>query len=116
MKSFWIPLIFYTKMREFSTSRLSRKTIEDISNIYDRNSQGKKIGFTSAVQTKQIPTPLLSFYSFELSLRLFTPLVLLTNLCLLLGAEIIGNVESLADLLGCLSLDHTCHGGTCQIQ
>lgn len=41
-----------------------------------------------------------------LLLAVLGPLVLATNLLLLLGGEVVGDVESLADLLGRLALDH----------
>ena len=49
-------------------------------------------------------------------LRFLAPLVLLPNLCLLFRTEIIGNVERLAYFFWCLTLDHTCYSGTCQIK
>lgn len=39
-------------------------------------------------------------------LAILGPLVLPTNLLLLLGGEVVGDVECLADLLGGLALDH----------
>lgn len=37
------------------------------------------------------------------------PLVLAANLLLLLGREVVGDVERLSDLLGGLALDHVCN-------
>lgn len=42
----------------------------------------------------------------ELHLAVLRPFVLSSNLLLLLGSEVIRNVESLSDLLGGLALDH----------
>jgi hypothetical protein len=47
--------------------------------------------------------------SFE-GLAILSPLVLATDLLFLLGGEVIGDVESLSDLLGRLALDHVCDG------
>merc|ERR1719447_292504 len=47
--------------------------------------------------------------SCSLKLLLLAPLVLLPHLLLLAGGEVILDVESLPDLLGCLSLDHVGH-------
>ena len=44
------------------------------------------------------------------SLLLLTPLILLANLLLLAGSEVVLNVESLPDLLRGLPLDHVGHG------
>jgi hypothetical protein len=41
-------------------------------------------------------------------LAILSPLVLATDLLLLLGGEIVGNVKGLSDLLGRLALDHVC--------
>ena len=43
-------------------------------------------------------------------LAILSPLVLPSDLLLLLGGEIVGDVESFADLLGGLALDHVCNG------
>ena len=43
------------------------------------------------------------------SLLLLAPLVLLPHLLLLLGSEVVPDVEGLADLLGRLALDHVGH-------
>ena len=40
---------------------------------------------------------------------LLSPLILTTDLILLLGGEVVLDVERLADLLGGLALDHVCH-------
>ena len=40
------------------------------------------------------------------SLTILSPLVLSADLLLLLGGEVVGNVEGLSDLLGGLALDH----------
>ena len=50
------------------------------------------------------------------SLPVFSPLVLPTDLFLLLGGEVILDVEGLSDLLGRLSLDHVGDGLTANIQ
>lgn len=42
-------------------------------------------------------------------LTVLGPLVLPTDVLLLLGGEVVGDVKSLADLLGGLSLDHVGH-------
>lgn len=47
---------------------------------------------------------------------LLSPLVLTADLVLLLGSEVILDVEGLADLLGGLSLDHVGHGLAADIQ
>lgn len=44
------------------------------------------------------------------SILLLGPLVLASDLLLLLGGEVVLDVESLADLLGGLSLDHVGYG------
>ena len=49
-------------------------------------------------------------------LGLFTPLVLLPDLCLLLGGEVVGDVEGLADVLGGLALDHASDGGAGEVE
>lgn len=46
----------------------------------------------------------------EPGLAILGPLILATDLLLLLWGEIVGDVESLADLIGRLSLDHICDG------
>lgn len=43
-------------------------------------------------------------------LAVLGPLVLSPDLFLLLGCEVVGDVEGLADLLGRLALDHVGHG------
>jgi hypothetical protein len=45
-----------------------------------------------------------------LYLAILGPLVLAANLLLLLGGEVVGDVERLADLLGGLALDHVGDG------
>ena len=47
---------------------------------------------------------------------LLTPLVLLADLLFFAGGEIVLDVESLADLLGGLALDHVGHSLACDIQ
>jgi len=44
------------------------------------------------------------------SLAILSPLVLTSDLLLLLGGEIIGDVEGLSDLLGGFALDHVGDG------
>jgi hypothetical protein len=44
------------------------------------------------------------------SLTILSPLVLAADLLLLLGSEVIGNVEGLSDLLRGLALDHVGDG------
>ncbi len=43
-------------------------------------------------------------------LAILSPLVFATNLFLLLGGKVVGDVESLSDFLGRLALDHVCNG------
>lgn len=50
------------------------------------------------------------------TLAVLGPLVLPTNLLLLLGSEVVGDVESLSDLLRGLALDHVGHGLASDIQ
>lgn len=47
---------------------------------------------------------------------LFSPLVLTTNLVLFLGSEVVLDVESLANLLGRLALDHVGDGLAADVQ
>ena len=47
---------------------------------------------------------------------LLSPLVLTTDLVLLFRSEVVLDVESLADLLGRLALDHVGHGLAANIQ
>jgi hypothetical protein len=47
---------------------------------------------------------------------LFSPLVLTTDLVLLLGSEVVLDVEGLADLLGRLALDHVGDGLAAHVQ
>ena len=49
-------------------------------------------------------------------LLLFAPLVLLADGLLFLGCEVVLDVECLADLLWCLSLDHVGNSLACNIQ
>jgi hypothetical protein len=42
-------------------------------------------------------------------LTILSPLILAADLLLLLRGKVIGDVESLSDLLGRLALDHVCH-------
>lgn len=49
-------------------------------------------------------------------LSVLSPFVLTTDLLLLLGGEVICNVESLADLLGRLALDHVGHSLAADIE
>lgn len=44
------------------------------------------------------------------SLTVLGPLILTADLLLLLGSEVVGNVERLSDLLGGLALDHVGNG------
>lgn len=50
------------------------------------------------------------------SLAILGPLVLATDLVLLLGREVVGDVEGLADLLGRLALDHVGDGLAADVQ
>lgn len=46
----------------------------------------------------------------EMRLSVLSPLVLAADLLLLLGSEVVGDVERLANLLGGLALDHVGDG------
>ena len=48
--------------------------------------------------------------SLPFYLAILSPLVLTADLLLLLGSEVVGDVEGLADLLGRLALDHVGNG------
>lgn len=50
------------------------------------------------------------------ALAVLGPLVLTADLLLLLGREVVGNVERLADLLGRLALDHVGDGLAADIE
>lgn len=49
-------------------------------------------------------------------LAVLGPFVLATNLLLLLGGEVVGDVEGLSDLLGGLALDHVGDGLTANVE
>ena len=49
-------------------------------------------------------------------LAVLGPLVLATDVLLLLWGEVVRDIECLADLLGGLALDHVCHGLAANIQ
>ena len=50
------------------------------------------------------------------SLSVLGPLILATDLLLLFGGEVVGDVKRLTDLLGALSLNHVCHSLAANIQ
>jgi hypothetical protein len=52
----------------------------------------------------------------DYDLSVLSPFVLTTDLLLLLGGEVVGNVESLADLLRRLALDHVGHSLAADIE
>lgn len=52
----------------------------------------------------------------RIRLSVLSPLVLAADLLLLLGCEVVGDVEGLANLLGRLALDHVGNGLAADVQ
>jgi hypothetical protein len=72
-------------------------------------------GYLKCVQCIH-PSHVIPMTSITELLTILCPLILAADLLLFLGSEIIGDVESLSDLLGGLALDHVGNGLTADIK
>jgi hypothetical protein len=78
-----------------------------------RNSAGET---ASRYLPERITLPMRRAYGGSNRLTVLGPLVLATDLLLLLGGEVVLDVERLADLIGRLALDHVRDGLTADIE